>query len=160
MPRIYVRSFVVPGDAIDGNGHVNNLAYLRWMQDVALEHSAAQGWPLERYVETGTAWVVRSHSIEYLRPAFAGETVTALTWVAHYRRRSSPRRYLFWRESDGRVLAQAETLWVFVDRESGRPRDIPEEMRAAFAEVPDDDEALQAVRRGDPGALAALERAS
>jgi len=70
---IYTRRFRVPADAIDVNGHVNNLAYVAWMQDVAIEHSAAAGWPMERYLQLGAGWVVRSHFIEYLRPVFAGE---------------------------------------------------------------------------------------
>jgi hypothetical protein len=41
------------------------------MQDVAIEHSATVGWPMRRYLELGAAWVVRSHFIEYFRPAFA-----------------------------------------------------------------------------------------
>jgi acyl-CoA thioester hydrolase len=145
-----VRSFVVGPESIDGNGHVNNLEYLRWMQDVAVEHSAVQGWPLERYQRTRTGWVVRTHSIEYLRPAFAGDSVAVLTWVAGYRQRSSPRRFLFWRASDRQVLARAETLWVFVDAESGRARSIPEELRASFEVVPDE-EVLQMVRDGSLG---------
>jgi len=55
------------------------VAYLRWMQDIAVEHSAAQGWPVRRYLETGTTWVVRSHFIEYLRPAFAGDSIAVHT---------------------------------------------------------------------------------
>ena len=41
MSRIFVRDFTVPGTAIDVNHHVNHLEYLRWMQDIAVEHSAA-----------------------------------------------------------------------------------------------------------------------
>ena len=159
MPRIFVSAFAVPDSAIDGVGHVNNLEYIRWMQEAAIVHSAAQGWSRERYLETGTAWVVRSHTIEYLRPAFAGDALSLLTWVAGFRPRSSPRKYLVWRAGDQRVLAEAETLWVFVDRKSGRARSIPEELRAAFEVVPDGDEVLKAVRRGGPGSLLALQRA-
>jgi acyl-CoA thioester hydrolase len=43
------------------------------MQDIAIEHSAAAGWPMARYVELGAGWVVRSHFIEYLRPAFEAQ---------------------------------------------------------------------------------------
>ena len=46
MPRIYLHRLAVPDDVIDVNRHVNNLAYLRCMQDVATAHSVAQGWPL------------------------------------------------------------------------------------------------------------------
>lgn len=145
MPRVLVQPFVVPADAIDVNGHVNNLAYLRWMQGVAIQHSAAQGWPVERYQAAGTGWVVRSHFIEYLLPAFAGESLTLLTWVTGFKRHSSPRRYLFWRASDGQLLARAETMWVFVNGRSGRPERVPEEVRQAFEVVPADEDVLALV---------------
>ena len=145
MPRIFRHDFAVPADAIDVQGHVNNLEYLRWMQDVAIRHSAAQGWPMERYLQTGTGWVVRSHTIEYLQSAHAGESLSLLTWVAGLRHHSSPRRYLFWRGSDRQVLAKAETLWVFVESSTGRPRPIPEELRTAFEIVPKDEDVLESL---------------
>jgi acyl-CoA thioester hydrolase len=145
MPRILVQSFPVPEDAIDLNGHVNNLAFLRWMQEAAIQHSTAQGWPMERYLAAGSVWVVRSHFIEYLAPAFEGETLSLLTWVTGYRQQSSPRRYLFLRPGDRQVIARAETLWVFVDARSGRPRRIPVELRAAFEVVPEDEDVLKTI---------------
>jgi acyl-CoA thioester hydrolase len=143
MPRILLHTFRVPREAIDVNGHVNNLEYLRWMQDVAVMHSVARGWPLERYQATRTAWVVRSHSIEYLAPAFADDTLTLATWVADLRPRSSTRRYLVWRASDRRVVAEAHTLWVFVDTDTGRPRSILDELCASFEIVPDRAEVMR-----------------
>jgi acyl-CoA thioester hydrolase len=152
MSRILVRNFLVPADAIDGMGHVNNLEYVRWMQDAAIEHSAARGWPMERYLRTKTAWVVRKHTIEYVRPAFAGDSISLFTWVAGYRQTSSQRRYLFWRASDQQALVRAETLWVFVDAESGRARPIPAEL-AADVETAADDEVLELARAGGPGLM-------
>jgi len=147
MPRIYMRSLAVGADVIDANDHVSNLVYLRWMQDVATEHSTAQGWPLERYVKDGAGWVVRSHSIEYLRPAFAGDAISIFTWVADFSRSTSRRRYLFYRPREEEILAKADTLWVFVNLRSGAPARIPETLRSAFAVVPDEDEALQLAQR-------------
>jgi len=137
---IYSKRFAVPADAIDVNRHVNNLAYVEWMQQIAIENSAAAGWPLERYIELGAGWVVRSHFIEYLRPAFEDQLLSAHTWVPRFDQRSTPRRYLFVREADRQILAQAETRWVFVDLESGRRRSLPPELIAAFEVVPDDAE--------------------
>jgi len=131
-PGVFARTFSVPEDAIDELGHVSNLKYLAWMQDIAIQHSAARGWPVERYLENGAVWVVRSHFITYLRPAFAGETITLGTWVAELKQRSSSRRYLVRRASDQQALVEAETVWVYVDRQSGRPRRIPDELRASF----------------------------
>jgi hypothetical protein len=55
-PRIYSRRFEVPPAVIDVHGHVSNLAYVGWMQDVAIEHSTAAGWPMARYLEIGAGW--------------------------------------------------------------------------------------------------------
>ena len=140
MPRIFTHHFRVPEEAIDELGHVNNLKYLGWMQDVAILHSAAQGWPLERYVEIGQSWVVQSHFIKYIRPAFAGEDICLFTWVAGFSPRSSPRKYLFWRAADRQILAEAETMWVFVDLKNGHPCHLPEAVRNAFEIVDDPQE--------------------
>lgn len=142
MPEIYTTAIGVTADAIDENGHVNNTAYLRWMQDGAVEHSVARGWPLERYFGSGATWVVRSHFVEYLRPAFEGDALHLATWVSDMEERRSTRRYVFWRESDDRPLVRAETLWVFVDLRTGRPRPIPDDLAGAFSLQPDADRVL------------------
>jgi acyl-CoA thioester hydrolase len=133
----------VQAASIDVNRHVNNLEYLRWMQEVATAHSAAQGWPLERYVDLGAGWFVRSHSIEYLRPAAVEDTLSILTWVAGFGSSSSPRRYLFWRDADRQVIATARTLWAFVDFATGRPTRIPEALRSAFDVVADHEDVIR-----------------
>ncbi len=143
--RVFSKRFSVPPQAIDVQGHVNNLAYVGWMQEVAIEHSAAVGWPMRRYLELGAGWVVRSHFIEYLRPAFADEQLGAHTWVPRFDQRSTPRRYLFVREADRAVLARAETIWVFVDLASGRRRPIPAELLEAFDPVHEEDEVRRAL---------------
>jgi acyl-CoA thioester hydrolase len=145
VARIHLERFAVGADAIDDNRHVGNLAYLRWMQDAATAHSVAQGWPLERYRAAGAGWFVRSHFIEYLRPALAGDTLLLYTWVRGMTGLLSPRRYLFVRENDSLPVAEAETLWVFVDFATGRPVRIAPEVVAAFPIVPDDDPELVAL---------------
>ena len=135
---VYSRRFPVPADAIDVNGHVNNLAYVAWMQEIAIEHSAAAGWPLARYQAIGAGWVVRSHFVEYLRPLLPDDVVAVHTWVPRFDQRAAPRRYLFVRESDRRDVARAETAWVFVDLTTGRRRPMPAELLGAFRPAPDD----------------------
>ena len=132
MPALFeYRREVVP-EEIDRLGHVNNLVYLKWMIDAALEHSAVQGWPVERHEELGAGWVVRSHFIEYLEPAMPLEKILIKTWVAAMKRVSSLRRYQIVRASDETLLARGETNWAFVDFSSGSPRRIPVEVSGAF----------------------------
>jgi acyl-CoA thioester hydrolase len=140
MPRVFRLSVTVPAEAVDVHGHANNLEYLRWMQEAAVQHSAAQGWPPERYLEAGESWFVRSHSIDYLRPAVAGEELLILTWVAGFESRRSPRRYWCVRASDHQLLAKAETMWIYVDLETGRAIPIREELKQDFEFVPDESE--------------------
>lgn len=132
MPRIHRRSLCVGEDAIDVHRHVNNQEYLRWMQEVAIEHSTLQGWSMERYLDSGASWYVRSHFVEYLRPALLGDELLVCTWVAEMAARNSLRRTVFLRPADHALVARAETRWIFVDLKAGRPLTIPPEVRAAF----------------------------
>ena len=136
---IYRYEFTVPESALDMNGHVNNVVYVQWMQDVAVLHSDAVGGTSAMHAAEGT-WVVHSHKIEYLSPAFADEDVVALTWVVNFRRIRSVRRYKFFRKSDNTLLVKGETEWVFVDNERGRPKMIPEEIIRLFPLVEEDEE--------------------
>jgi acyl-CoA thioester hydrolase len=136
---IFQHTFAVPQDAVDENGHVNNVAYVQWMQDAAVRHSDRQGCTRETKA-IGATWVVRSHRIEYFLPAFAGDRIAVLTWVSDFRKVRSLRKYKFLRLEDNALLAVAETDWVFVDAASGRPRAIPKEISDAFEIVPVDRE--------------------
>jgi acyl-CoA thioester hydrolase len=140
MPRIFTLDIKVAESDIDIQGHVNNTRYVAWMQDVAVAHSAAQGWPMTRYVEEGAGWVVRQHTITYKRPCFLGEIITACTRISSFAPRQSGRKYLFWRAADRVVLAEAETQWVFIDLKTGRPTKVPENLKNAFEIVEDDAE--------------------
>ncbi len=114
---------------IDENGHVNNVEFVRWMQEVAISHSDAAGCTAATRANRA-AWFARRHQIEYLRPVRAGEQISVRTWVGDIRRVASLRRYEFVR--GGEIVARGETDWVYVDSASGRPRSIPQEIRAMF----------------------------
>ena len=133
-PHAY--DLLVPAEAIDANGHANNVEFVRWMQEAAVHHADARGLT-EATRGAGATWLVRSHQVEYLRPAFAGERLRVLTWVADFRRAFSTRRYRFTRPADGAVLARGETNWVFVDAATGRPKSIPAELQSMFELPPE-----------------------
>lgn len=136
MQAIYRYRFVAEPEAIDANGHVNNVVYVQWMQDIAVRHADAAGCTdVTRRI--GATWIARSHWIEYFKPAFVGDEIEALTWVANFRKVRSLRRYKFVRTTDNTTLAQGETDWVFADVKTGRPRAIPNEVSRAFELLPD-----------------------
>jgi acyl-CoA thioester hydrolase len=125
MIEVFEYPHTVSGDEIDEQGHANNVAYVAWLQAAALAHSAAIGWPSERYWQLKTGWVVRSHSIEYLKPAMAGDEIIVQTHVAGATKVTSLRVYQIIRKADRQLLARAETNWAFVDHVTGKPTRIP-----------------------------------
>jgi acyl-CoA thioester hydrolase len=128
----YAYTFTVPSDAVDFNGHVDNVIYLRWMVDAALQHSEALGWSPETMREkTAGTWVARAHTIEYLRPAFAHETLRMETWLETLEKVKAIRRYRLYRADDGVLLCRGESVWVFVHPDTMRPMRIPDFMHEA-----------------------------
>src|ERR1041384_5043521 len=78
MPFFGTPTPATPAD-VDDQGHVNNVIYVRWMQDAAAAHwQAAAGAELRATV----FWVVTHHEVEYKAPAFDGERLLARTWGA------------------------------------------------------------------------------
>ena len=131
MTPIFRHKFTVGPETLDENGHVNNVVYVQWMQDVAVRHADAAGCT-DATRRIGAMWVARSHRIKYLSPAFAGDKIEAQTWVAAFRKIRSRRRYRFVRVADQQILAQGETDWVFMDARTSRPRSIPPDVSGAF----------------------------
>lgn len=117
---------------IDELAHVNNLVYVRWVQDVAVAHSKALGWDGPAYQRLGASWVVRRHELDYVQPVLEGERVVLATWVEAIRGASSVRRTRMTRVRDGAVVCRATTTWAFVDLARGRLAKIPDELRQAF----------------------------
>jgi acyl-CoA thioester hydrolase len=137
MSAIHTYSIHVPPSSIDANGHVNNIEFVRWMQEAAVSHADKVGCTAATQ-QAGATWVVRSHQIEYLRPAFEGQRIDVLTWVADFRRAFSTRKYKFVRPSDNVVLARGATDWVFIDSTTGRPKSVPPEIQGMFEIVADE----------------------
>jgi acyl-CoA thioester hydrolase len=122
---------VAPGD-IDAMGHVNNVVYLRWMQEVAEAHwetAAPAG------LRSRVAWVVVRHEVDYKAPAFDGEQLVARTWVGEPAGATWERFIDIIRASDQKVLARGRSVYAALDPGTGRPRRVDEELRAPFAKA-------------------------
>ena len=132
---VYEHHITVLSSDIDENQHANNLCYLRWMNEAAIAHSAENGWSALRYVDFGASWFARKHTIEYLAPSFEGDKLVVCTGVIDWKSIRSTRKYRFIRVSDNKVIAEAETLWVFVNLSTGKPTRLPKEIADAFVVV-------------------------
>ncbi len=116
---------VVSKEHIDELGHVNNVVYVQWIQDIAAAH-----WNTLASVDTRKKylWVVLRHEIDYLSAAFEGNTLTATTWVGESHGARSERFVQITHEQNGKLIAKAKTLWCLLDGVSMKPKRIDEEV--------------------------------
>ena len=133
---IFSHTIEVTLDDIDTLGHASNIAYVRWVQDVAVAHSEAVGLGFPEYQQLGAVFVVRRHEVDYLRPALRGDRLEVRTWVASAHAAKCLRMTEVRNANTGVVLAKATTTWGFVDTSKGRPTRIPDAVRVAFLQPP------------------------
>jgi acyl-CoA thioester hydrolase len=123
---------ISPAD-IDELGHVNNVVYLRWVQEAATAHWRAAA-PAE--LQAAVRWVVLRHEIDYHQAARPGDRVVATTWVGEATGTRFERFVQFARGADGAVLADVRSIWCPIKAASGRPRRIDPALHDYFMETP------------------------
>ena len=128
VPRFTLTIRVADGD-IDRQGHVNNVAFLRDVQDAAAAHWTAIA---PESLREAFVWVVRRHEIEYLRPGVPGDELVARTWVGEPTGATWERLTQIFRTGEDRPLVTARTIWVLLDAATGRPRRIDPDLIACF----------------------------
>ena len=127
--QVFSREFTPAASDIDANGHVNNVVYVRWIQDMATSHWDARQ-PAEE--QSKWAWIVLRHEIDYRRALMPGETATARTWVAEAPEGPRFDRFVRIDGPDGAMCAQARTVWCMIEQTTGRPKRVTPEIVARF----------------------------
>lgn len=129
---IFNHSFIVNEKAENYIRHVNNLRYLEWFIDTAIEHSQSLGWGMSVCKDMGLAWVAKSHSIEYISPAYQNDKLQISTWIEKVTPTRITRQYKCERSQDNQLIATASTVWVLVDYDTGKPKAFPQEIKSKF----------------------------
>ncbi len=127
MSEVYEKDILVKNEHLDALEHVNNVVWLQWVQDMAAAHWQARTTP---EIEAAYLWVVIDHFIEYKRPAFLGETITARTFIEKNEGVRSVRKVEFFKA--GKLCVSARTNWCLLDKNSNKPRRVPEEIVELF----------------------------
>jgi acyl-CoA thioester hydrolase len=148
-------SFRVRFHEVDALGHVNNAAYLNYLEQAAIDHAAFLGLDLPRLQALGGVFVARRHEIVFLKPTYAGDLLRVVTWLGEPRGARVDRRYLVLKEpsaartavvagrpvkqfnapDDDSLVVRAMTEWVFTSNQ-GQPRRVPDEVIRLFRASP------------------------
>jgi acyl-CoA thioester hydrolase len=130
-PDIFELDVRVRPEDIDQLGHVNNISYIRWVQDAAAAHWRAAAAPAD---QEKLRWVVLRHEVDYKQPAYLEDAILARTWVGQATRLRFERHTELLRQSDRTVLAKALTIWCPIDATTGKPVAVSAAVRSRFSE--------------------------
>jgi len=126
----FVHPITVGAADIDELGHVNNVVYVRWVQEIATAHWQAAATAEQ---QASVAWVVVRHEIDYKHPGLLGDELLGRTWVGSAVARAFERHTEIVRARDGRVLARARTLWCPISRTTGKVITVGDDVRERFS---------------------------
>lgn len=128
----FTQRFSVDAADIDELGHVNNIVYLRYAQDIAIAHWRSRATPemLDSHV-----WVVMRHEVDYRAQLQLGDEVEVRTRVDDAARGPAWARYVdIYKVGAERPVAQIKSNWCLLDAHTRRIKRVPPDLVARFTD--------------------------
>ena len=113
---------------LDVYEHVNNVIYVNYAEEAAMQDFSARGWTPAKLAEANLVIVTRRVHIQYLSLAMWGETLNISTHQLEVNDTGGS-RYVGMAHADGPPVAECMMDWELVDRKSGESRPLPDELR-------------------------------
>lgn len=132
MSEVFIQRFPIDAADIDELGHVNNIVYLRYAQDIAIAHWRARA---TEQMLTDYVWVVARHEVDYRSQLTLGDNVEVRTYVADAAQGAVwPRFVDIYRQGEQRPAAQIKSNWCLLDPVTRRIKRIPPDIVARFSQ--------------------------
>ncbi len=129
MSEPFSLTFTAAPEHIDEMGHVNNAVWVGWVQDMATAHWRAVASEAQ---QAALVWLVVRHEIDYRGNIAAGESVTGTTFIPGKPSGAKFDRRVDFHDANGKRIVSANTTWAMLDRATGRPLRVREEVYAPF----------------------------
>lgn len=126
----YASEITITKEHLDELKHVNNVVYLKFLENIAIEHWYEVATAEER---ESIRWIARRHEIDYLQPAYLDDVLTLETWVEHFDAISTERHYLI--SKNGRPIVKAQTLWIALDPKRMKPKRVSADLLTKFNQL-------------------------
>lgn len=127
--KAYEMPITIHQNDIDENGHVNNISYLKWVQDIAITHWMSIATDA---MKTDLIWVVSRHEIDYLKSAYLETKINAKTWVTEPDGAKSFRYVEIYNSETNTIIAKIKTTWYLLDAKTKRPKRIESDIVSVF----------------------------
>lgn len=105
---------------IDHHGTMTLPALINYFQDCSTFHSESVGLGMDKLKEKKKAWVLSYWQVVVERFPKLGEHIEIGTFPTEFKGLYGNRNF-FMKDGDGRQIACANSIWVFMDLEKGRP---------------------------------------
>jgi acyl-CoA thioester hydrolase len=129
MEKVFEYPITISPSDIDVIGHVNNIVYLRWVQEAAIAHWNSL---TTEQMQKDYVWVVVRHEIDYLQSALPEDKLVAKTWIGHHAGAKSERFVNICDKNSEKVYAKVKTVWCLLDAKTKRPMRIGNDIITAF----------------------------
>lgn len=133
LPEPHILAWQVDSAEIDHYNHVNNVAYVSKLEQVAWSHSNSLGLTIEGYQSLDRGMAISRHEIDYLAAAVLGDKLLCATWIVECDEKLKlARRFQIIRESDGKTMLKARTEFVCIALSNGKPKRMPVEFSRIY----------------------------
>ena len=105
---------------IDHRGTMTLPALINYFQDCSTFHSEAVGLGMDRLRHDRKAWVLSYWQVIVNRYPKMGEKTTTGTFATEFKGLYGNRNF-YMKDGTGELIARANSIWVFMDLEKGRP---------------------------------------
>ena len=116
---------------LDEDGKLSLNSIINYFQDCSIFHSDTVGRGMEVLAEEHRGWVLSSWQIVIDRYPGLGEEVLIETWPYDFKGFMGYRNFVM-KTSEGEMLACANTLWSFLDTDTGIPVKVKPEDEAGY----------------------------
>ena len=108
------------------DGYLSLYSAVHYMQDCSTFQSETLGLGVEAMREKRRAWFLSAWQIEIQGRARLGEEITVGTWARGFKAMYGYRNFALW-DRAGEFLIRADSTWVYMNTETGRPERIDQE---------------------------------
>lgn len=116
---------------MDMEQKLTRMALVDYFQDCSTFQSEECSNGLAYLRGQGRAWMILSWQIEILRRPRLGEKITTATWPYGFKAFYGYRNYAMY-DAVGDMLAKANSVWAFIDVETGHPARVTPEIIAGY----------------------------
>ncbi|MCX8524089.1 thioesterase [Chryseobacterium formosus] len=122
MGLIFEKQILITEEHIDGNNHVNNVQYVKWVEGIAGEHwdsvKDKLGFPND-------IWMLLDHHIQYKKQVYLNDLITIKTYPKPPEGIRQPRKVEFY--CNDQLVVDSLTLWVFINKETQKIQRLDED---------------------------------